>query len=208
MYSSVKFWDKKASSYDEIANKYEKSYKELVEYIKNLVAKNDVVLDFACGTGLVCNRLAPFVEKVVAIDTSSGMLEMAKQKAFENNIGNIEFKQISIINADFKDETFNIILAINVLILIRNIDEILSKINALLKPGGYFISATAILKERKKKHRNFIYSFLRLVRLMPSFKSYSQNELLELIEKHGFQIIESRNMAYDPPNIFIVATKN
>lgn len=52
-----------------------------------------VALDYGCGTGLLTLPLAAHVQQVIAVDTSSGMIHVLKQKVEAQGIGNIEPRQ-------------------------------------------------------------------------------------------------------------------
>jgi ubiquinone/menaquinone biosynthesis C-methylase UbiE len=89
----AKYWDKEAKSYDEEVQKNRDRYYKLVECIIDLTApkKSDVIMELGAGTGLVSVLLAPKVKKIIAVDVSKEMLKIAKEKATEAGINNIEF---------------------------------------------------------------------------------------------------------------------
>jgi ubiquinone/menaquinone biosynthesis C-methylase UbiE len=52
--------------------------------------RKHLLLDFGTGTGLIALRLLPHVQRVIAVDTSKGMLDVLKSKLIESEIANIE----------------------------------------------------------------------------------------------------------------------
>jgi len=78
---AVKFWDRTASFYDREEKKDELSYLNFIEKARKYLKANDTVLDFGCGTGLVCNEIAENVKMIYAMDISSKMIEIALNKA-------------------------------------------------------------------------------------------------------------------------------
>ncbi len=48
--------------------------------IVNANRKSKRVLDFGCGTGLLAERVAPYVHELVAVDTSEKMIAVLKSK--------------------------------------------------------------------------------------------------------------------------------
>jgi ubiquinone/menaquinone biosynthesis C-methylase UbiE len=89
----AKYWDKEAKSYNESVEKHKGRYYKLVEGIIDLTnpKKTDVVMEIGAGTGVVSLLLAPKVKKIIAVDISGEMLRIAKEKATEAGINNIEF---------------------------------------------------------------------------------------------------------------------
>ena len=81
-----------------IAGEYDKEHQsfrnfkaeadDMVDKLK--ITKEDVVLDFGCGTGGIALNLTPYCKKVICVDLSSEMLNILKAKAEKQNITNIE----------------------------------------------------------------------------------------------------------------------
>jgi SAM-dependent methyltransferase len=54
--------------------------------------KTNVVVDLGTGTGAISLAIAPKVKKIIAVDISKKMLEVAKKKAKDAGIDNIDFR--------------------------------------------------------------------------------------------------------------------
>ena len=89
----ARYWDKEAESYNKEVEKHRDRYYKLVECIIDLTApkKSDVIMEIGAGTGVVSLLLAPKVKKIIAVDISGEMLRIAKERAMEADINNIEF---------------------------------------------------------------------------------------------------------------------
>ena len=179
MNKSEKFFDRVSGKSKPEPNK---TASKIIESSKEFLEKDKYVLDFGCGSGAITNKLAKEVKAIEAIDISSGMLEFAKKQAEENAITNINYRQVSIFDENFKDETFDVILAFNVLHYIEDMPSHVERINSLLKPNGIFISSTACMKEKRSLVR-YLVSFLHKIGLVPKMNSYKKIELETLIEK-------------------------
>ena len=168
---------------------------------------DDVILDFACGSGIKTMDIAGNVHTIKAIDTSSKMIEVARKRAFEKNISNISFENINIFDDRFKEESFNAILALNVLHLLVEPDLILERMRRLLKPKGLFISATACLGEKWSPLASCLL-LLGKTRYVPSFNKYNVSGLEETIRGNKFNIVETINISKALSEHLIVAVKN
>ena len=199
---SEKFWDKVSSKSKPEPNKIAS---KVIESSKEFLEKDKYILDFGCGSGAITNKLAKEVKAIEAIDISSGMLEFAQNQAKENAITNINYKQVSIFDEYFKEETFDVISAFNVLHYIEDMSSLIERINSLLKSNGIFISSTACLKAKKSLIR-FAVSLLSKIGIVPKMIFYKKIELETLIENGDFEVIKSEKVS-KLPEYFIVMKK-
>ncbi|MEA3294579.1 MAG: class I SAM-dependent methyltransferase [Euryarchaeota archaeon] len=196
MNKSEKFWDWTSKSYDKQAK--DKTYKKTLEITKKHLKSSDIVLDYACATGLYSIELAGNVKEIHGIDISSKMIETAKRKAGKN----VNFEKATIFEK-YKKETFNVILAFNILHLLEEPQKVMQRINKLLKPEGLLISVTPCLGEKYSFLSVFLV-LLRKIRILPYIRSFNISELKELISGN-FQIVETGNLP--PMNYLIIAKK-
>ena len=206
MSKSEKFWDKSAKEYEYKEIKWEEIYNKAVENTKKHLNKDDVVLDFACGAGVITVQLAEQVKEVHAIDISSRMLEAAKRIAAEREVDNIDFAKTTIYDDRYKMELFDVITAFNIIHLLEDLEEILQRIYRLLRPGGLFISETPCLAE-KKSFLNGLIKLMSKLRIAPYLNSLKFSDLEKFLIENGFQIIENEDLDQKRTNYFIVAKK-
>ena len=81
------FWDRVASVYDifvKVINR--KTHKKLKRIVRNLIEPCDIVLECACGTGLLSAVIAPKCSQLTATDFSEKMLKKAEKncRVFRN----------------------------------------------------------------------------------------------------------------------------
>lgn len=78
-YKSEIFWNKLSKNYDKKAK--DKAYHLIIDKSKKYFKKSDILLDFACATGLYTVAFAKNVSAIEAFDISSKMIEISKKKA-------------------------------------------------------------------------------------------------------------------------------
>ena len=211
MDKSEKFWDKVANKYDKTEKRFEQIHIKTVENTKKYLNVNDIVLDYGCGTGTKALEIASNVKKIHGIDISSKMIEAAKRKAVERKIENVDFAQATIFDERYKRESFDVILAFNILHVLEDNQQIMQRITELLKPGGLFISTTPCLKEKMAfliKCKLSFYLLLIKIGLVPNMLTrYKISELEDLIANGNFQIVETAILYHRMSCCFIVAKK-
>jgi 2-polyprenyl-3-methyl-5-hydroxy-6-metoxy-1,4-benzoquinol methylase len=205
MNKSEKFWDKSASKFDQAEKKDEQTNIKIIDRTKKYLKTSDIVLDFGCGTGLISNEIANNVKLIQAIDISSKMIELAKNKADKRKIHNIDFSYSTILDERYKSGSFDVILAFYILHLLEDNQKTIQRINDLLKPGGLIISVTPCIGE--KIFLNVSLSLLSKIGLVPDIKSFKISELEDSIANGNFEIIENESSHQGMPQIFIVAKK-
>jgi ubiquinone/menaquinone biosynthesis C-methylase UbiE len=146
--SPEKFWNLIAAKYAASPISDITAYETKIEKIKTYLSPDDVVLDIGCGTGTQCGDLAANVRQVTGIDISSKLLAIAEQRTAERKLDNIEFIKTSLYDERFKADSFDVVMAFYVLHFFEDLDAVVKRVHALLKPGGLFISETACLGEK------------------------------------------------------------
>ncbi len=96
------------------------------------------VLEAGCGVGAQTKILAknsPHAE-ITSIDISETSLSMAVTMARKKKVTNVCFKQASILDTPFKDETFDHVFVCFVLEHLKDPLQALSETKRVLRPGG------------------------------------------------------------------------
>ena len=84
------FWDQVAGVYDIFVNVINrKTHKILKEIMSDLIEPDDVVLECACGTGLLSAVIAQKCRRLTATDFSGKMLKKADAQCIEISRKNI-----------------------------------------------------------------------------------------------------------------------
>lgn len=203
MRDSKKFWDNQAKRFDSNDNsETEMLIKKSLKYF----SENDTVLDFACGTGTSTVDIAKSVKKIYDIDLSDNMIQIANKKIEDKDLLNVDFKVATLEDDSLINDSYDVIVAYNIIHLLEDTKGSVKRIYDLLKTGGLFISNTACLGEKKGIMRS-IFKFVSKIGIVPDIKLFSFNELTEIINVVGFSNIEAELSKDSIPNAFIVVKK-
>lgn len=104
---------------------------------KSLVRKENC-LELGCGMGGGLITLSKVCKKVVGLDISKIDLLLAKKQIEENKIGNVELVCDSGEKLPFEDETFDLIIATDVIEHVANQEKFLKEAHRVLQRYGFF----------------------------------------------------------------------
>ena len=99
------------------------------------------VLDYGAGTGLLTLNLQPRVASMVALDSSTGMLEKLTQKLAAATISNVQTRHWDLEAQPFPEPGFDLVVSSMTLHHLRNAPLVLSRLAAILEPGGWLAVA-------------------------------------------------------------------
>ena len=176
-----RFWDKVAGVYDLFVNIYNRQvHQQLKSYIGEQLNENDDVLECACGTGMLSEVIAGKCHKLTSTDFSRKMLEKAEKKC--RNYNNCVFELADITDLKYEDESFDVVVAANVIHLLEDPLKALKEMSRVCKKGGRLIIPTYMNKEKTgqpstfsqvvgKAGADFRHSFTRT-----SYRSFFERE--------------------------------
>lgn len=147
MSTTPSFWDRLADKYSRQPIGDEAAYQHKLEATQALLKPEMCLLEFGCGTGSTALTHAPLVKSIHAIDYSQNMIAIARDKAKQAGVNNVNFEVQSIDTLNVEDNSYDIVMGMSILHLLPNRLEVMAKIHRLLKPGGYFISSTVCTRD-------------------------------------------------------------
>lgn len=211
MDKSENFWDKASKNYDTTEERFEHIHRMARDKTTEHLQLTDVVFDYGCGTGTKSCELAHLVSEILAIDISGEMIELAQSKGAANAIENVRFEQTTIDDEALEIDSFDVVMAINMLHTVPNPQNVVKRIHEILKAGGRFISVTPCMAEKKSfliSVQINLFRILSKIGLVPiTFKFYRNSDVEDLTGAVGFQTVDSENIFAGATSYFVVARK-
>lgn len=142
------FWNRIAGAYDFFETVYNKKvYTNTGKAVAKYIRKTDDVLECACGTGAISVWIAGACKSLVATDFAENMLRRAKQKCA--GYPNLRFEKANIMKLNYKDQSFDKVVAGNVIHLLSDPKRAMKELERVAKPGGQMLIPTYINKTKK-----------------------------------------------------------
>ncbi len=137
-------------SFDHVAQDYAAKatphrYAHYATMVQELKLKgNEIMLDIGCGPGILSLEVAGRLPegKLIGIDSSPNMIELARGMAREMGISNVEFGVGDALALDFPDNSFNLVMSSLTFPWVKNQTRFLREVNRVLKPEGKLVMIT------------------------------------------------------------------
>jgi SAM-dependent methyltransferase len=146
-------WDEAAKGWGRQADRVQAAALPISEWMVDHVkpAPGERVLELAAGpgdTGFIAARLIQPGGTLICSDASMGMLDVARERAEEQGIANVEFKQLQLEWIDLPTAAIDVVLCRWGVMLTIDPAAALRECRRVLKPGGRIALAVWDLPER------------------------------------------------------------
>ena len=143
------FWDKVSGVYDLFGKIYNGNVnRKMCVTVAEEIGTDDRVLECACGTGLITAAVAGKCKELIATDYSEGMLKQTRKNC--RSFPNVQIRTADILNLPFPDNSFDVVIAANVIHLLDDPYKALSELDRVCRPGGKLIIPTYVNKDKAK----------------------------------------------------------
>ena len=196
MEDSNAYWENLASkikSPEETKNKRPDTSDLEIEFLKNYVDSNTSILDIGSGTGLIINKLLPFVKHIIAVEKFEG---------FTKHI--VEAENMMVINSDLIDfkirKQFDIILCTGVAQCFTRpvMEGIYTNMFQMLKKGGKLM-----LRIHSGLEEDVIINNFSEELQTNYFAEYRQKDKeIQLLNSIGYESIEVHDIFPDTLNVW------
>lgn len=205
MNRAAKFWNKVAQKYAKRPVPDAAVYEQKLQLTQAKMHPEMHVMEFGCGTGSTALIHAPKVKHIWATDVAEAMIRIAQAKAKQRQITNVTFECAAFNDLKLPANSLDMVMAHSILHLLKDKDQVIQRVYASLKPGGWFISSTACLGD-KLAFFKWIAPIGQLFGWLPILNVFSRKNLRTAIQDAGF-VIEHDWQPGGGHTLFLIAQK-
>lgn len=170
---SQKFFSSAAGQWDKLRDELFGKRADLLGLL-GLLDDTWTVADLGCGTGQLTESLAPFVNRVIAVDDSSAMLAAARRRVASMN--NVDVRSGRLESLPIEDASLDAALLFLVLHYVPEPEAAIAEARRTLKPGGRLLIVDMMPHDREDL----------LHEMGHVWRGFSEEQIASLLDAAGF----------------------
>jgi ubiquinone/menaquinone biosynthesis C-methylase UbiE len=151
------------------------------------VSGGDLVLDVACGPGLVACAFAPHARQVTGIDITPNMIEQARRLQGEKQLENLTWQVGDVLPLPFPEASFSVVLTRYSFHHFLQPEAVLAEMVRVCRTGGRVMVADVVLPPEKSE----AYNRMELLRDPSHTRALTYPEVAEIIGASGLTNIRT-----------------
>ena len=185
--------DKMRSFFDSVVGRLGKDYvpgkswKSVAEALLRLMPPM-IIADLGAGEGAFALLLAQRAKKVIAVDTSAKMIEVAREQALRHGLSNVEYRLGDMEDLPIDSASVDLVFFSQSLHHALHPDRAVAEAARILVPGGRIVILD-LVKHRFEEARE-LYA--------DEWPGFSETELESMLEKAGFAEVQT-SVVYKEP---------
>ena len=185
--------DKMRSFFDSVAGRLGKDYvpgqswKAVAEALLRLMPPM-VIADLGAGEGTFALLLAQRAKKVIAVDTSAKMIEVAREQALRHGVKNVEYRLGDMEEVPIRDAHVDLVFFSQSLHHALHPERAVIEAHRILRPGGRIVILD-LVKHRFEEARE-LYA--------DEWLGFSESDLETMLEKAGFTHVQTSIVHKEP----------
>jgi ArsR family transcriptional regulator len=164
-----------------------------------LLDSEDVVGDLGCGTGQVSQWLAPFSNRIIAVDASKEMLKAARERLSGQR--HVEIRHGSLEKLPIQNEELDVAFLLLVLHHVPEPKRALAEAARTLKPGGRLLILDMLPHEREEYRQTMGHVWLGI----------SQKQMKDWLRDASFTSVRWQPLPPDTktkgPSLFVATAR-
>jgi ArsR family transcriptional regulator len=162
-----------------------------------LLDPRSTIGDLGCGTGQVSEWIEPFVSRVIAVDASADMLDVARARL--QHAPHVELRQGTLEQLPIADGELDAALLMLVLHYMPDPGRALAEAARALRPGGRVVIVDMLPHEREEYRQTMGHVWL----------GFGERHLQRLLEAEGFDLVRVQPLPPEPrakgPSLFVAS---
>jgi ArsR family transcriptional regulator len=165
--------------------------------VLGLIEPTLVVGDLGCGTGQLTEVVSPYVRQVIAVDSSTDMLDAARHRL--EGARNVDLRQGELESLPIAEGELNVAMLSLVLHYSPSPGRALAEVARVLRPGGRVLVVDMLPHERTEYQQQMGHVWL----------GFSEKQIGKYLTDAGFSDVRMRLLPADPdamgPALFAAA---
>jgi len=145
-----------------------------------------IVGDLGCGTGILSQTVAPWVAKVIAVDSSAAMIQAVRKRLKEKI--NVDVRKGELSSLPIEDETLHLGMMSLVLPYVRSPQDVMEEAYRVTRKGGRVILLDMVSHDRSEYRESMGHLW----------QGFSEAQIREWLEKANWKKVRYELVPPEP----------